>query len=314
MSDIINDINSLQSSHNSASKNYLKLYLEHDSKFWWAKIREFARQRTPRSLDLTWTCEFLTSVTKGTSSSSHSFDNQNRDEIKFVNLFQPKKCIDCYEKNKITTRMPPILFGEPFKCPRCGGDNFEDIDDSRANINCKSHFKNIDKTGNYFIWVLKHDKELSNINDDSKIVLNLECYRIRKDQIYFNRILKHQVKYGTLASKNLLPYSYDFFFCEPCKVCKIKFILSHDTTKTDWWDCDSNVEIDFLDIENNIPEKLPIEKIFSAKYKKECILEGYFTENDVYAEITSFPLKTIPLGQKKNTHGKKRGIINRKKI
>lgn len=223
--------------------------------------------------------ELLTCVEhdlKGTGSISHGYDHSNHDETKGTSWVQPKKCEDCNAKIH--------FFAE--KCA-CGSTNIRYINDSRWGIDADAHFKH--GVPNYHLWILYPEK----YSHDCKIFY-LKQFLIDSNNEAFNEILKIQLERSDSKGKNFIPFSSDFYASNPKEVSS--FTIVFDDVFDVVVNRNENEEIIY---DNKIISIMSKIIDFSSIEKKDIYL---------YEELLPY----INIRNKKTTHGKERGITNRR--
>jgi len=202
-------------------------------------------------------------------------------EVKCASLDGSKICIPCKRK---CPRFQKI-------CLKCKKSDFKLKADSRAVISAKSHIK-YTKISEYIFIVVKYC--------EGREAMNILCWKIKSDNKYFNDYIVNQGETGGDWC-NCLPGSMDFHLSGPIKLFEIYLYK------------EKNVII-YCDINNNEYEDIPLMNFNTMQQLKY----NYYDESldlfkdgdkiDYVGNIHHFKLKS----DRSNTHGKKRGIVNRK--
>lgn len=205
----------------------------------------------------------------------NNFNTIEAREVKFISLDGTKECKTCKIK------APPF---QP-NCLKCNeSNNFKYFSDTRAGISASAHVK-YKQISEVVIFISKYNDKLSKIN--------LKCYKILSDNIYFETYCINQHENGKGNTCNLLPYSYDWYCSGPIKLLDININISTD---------DINMEILYDDFNNNISEPIPI-NIFNKYEVSNYNIIDEFTKYD--------DIKNLLIIRNKNL-GKKRGTLLRK--
>jgi hypothetical protein len=247
---------------------------------WQEKIKLGKKYNSPLSLGFNdGEFELLSCVENnlmGTGSISHGYDHTNKDETKGTSWIQPKKCKKCESKLH--------FFSE--KCS-CDSSDMEYINDSRWGIDVVAHFKY--QLQNYRLWFLYTDK----FNFDCN-TFYLNQFVINSDNINFQKILKVQESRSDSRYKNFLPNSSDFYACNPVE--------------------ESSFKINFDEIHGTIVERLSTNQIIYTqeiiKKMNKIIDLNLLPKKDTYQYEELLP--HINIEGKKTSHGKNRGITNRR--
>lgn len=241
--------------------------------------------------------EVLVSVLKnieGTGQTGYSFDIADGSEVKSNSKLQSKECNKCKTKNS--------FFND--KCIRCGEENFKFFTDTRYSINSKEHFENFNEMGDYYFNLIEpvYTSKLL-------IELNFTMFLIKKDNQYFNLLLRNQLNSNKSKVVNLLPMSFDFINSNPIQLisCNILINLENDEVFIKDIDLDDKK----LKIPVNILKKQELkiifdnEKIyFDDKYPVRTLLKILEDNNIKYVNYT-FQLRNKSLG-------KERGLTKRR--
>lgn len=205
-------------------------------------------------------------------------DSVTADESKFTCLVQPKvcnKCVDIYCKENNVTKSSTIeskfriIFFYP-NCPKCGGNDFKYINDSRWGIDSKAGIQYKDKMENYWFQLLEPTEYDSNCR-----TFIYKCFKVSAKNEKFTEYLLNQMNNGSKDNCNLLPFSFDFYRFSPVKVVEIMIDLKEgESTVTDIFWNTSNEEV----------EKMPIDGKYAPPLNKEelkLVLENL--EVDIYS-------------------------------
>jgi len=247
---------------------------------WQSKLKLGKTYNTPLSIGFAdEEFELLTCTEhdiKGTGSISHGYDHDNHDETKGACLIQPKKCNGCGGKVH--------FFSE--KCS-CESVSFKYINDSRWGIDAKAHFDY--EVKNYHLWVLYPES----YSHDCKI-FKLKQYIVDGKNIAFNDILKVQLERSSSKDKNFMPFGSDFYASSPKET--------------------SSFTITFDDIFDVVITRNEVEEIIYTKKIVNKILKmidlSFVNDKDTYHYEELLPY--IEVRNKKTSHGKNRGITNRR--
>lgn len=219
-----------------------------------------------------------------------NFNTLKAREIKFISLNGTKQCKKCEQK------APPFQL----KCLKCSDNNFKLISDSRSGISASAHVKYGHIIQEYVIFI-------SDYNEKSDI-LNLKCFKILSDNIYFANYCKNQFENGTGNTCNLLPYSYDWYSSGPIKLLDLNIIcknLNNESIDEDSLNKDSInnnfLEILFDNFDNSISEKIPTE-----------LLKHLEIDNSSNSDFIDYSEIKDKLTLKHKLLGKKRGELTRK--
>ncbi len=212
-----------------------------------------------------------------------NFELIDAKEVKCISLDGSKECNKCKRK---CPRFQEI-------CLKCNKSDFKSYSDSRCGISARSHIKYKKFISEYICIVFKYCKESEYIK--------VECWKIKSDNEYFNDYIENQVKYGKGDTCNCLPGSMDFHLSGPIKLFKIYLYKEKN-------------EIIYYDINNNKYDDIPVKnfntnnKLGYKYYDSSLNLFKSVDRIDYVNNIHHFKLKS----NKSNTHGKNRGIVNRK--
>lgn len=222
----------------------------------------------------------LISGKSGTGSGGSGFDLSDgisADESKFACLVQPKvcnKCVDTYSmennvsKKSIESKCRIIFFYS--NCPKCGGNDFKYIKDSRWGIDSKAGIQYKDKMENYWLQTLEPTEYDSNCR-----TFIYKCFRVLSKNENFSEYLQNQMENGSKDNCNLLPFSVDFYRFSPVKVAEVMIELKED---------ESIVNDIFWNPLNEEVEKMPVDGKYSPSLNKEeikSVLEDL--EVDIYS-------------------------------
>jgi hypothetical protein len=221
--------------------------------------------------------------TKGSGTNGGmSFDTASGHEVKTVCKIQSKSCKHCSCKNAFFTSV----------CHQCGGADFKYVDDSRAGISSKSHFRYKNELESYIIF----DIVPENYSHDVKQI-NITGWIINKDNEFFNSMLRVQAESGS-DSKNLLTTSVEFYLSAPSKFFEAKLDISSDTGNNTYKINSHCYDKAFVPIVER--------RLFNRNYKDLFVKipkEGY---NSV--------VNSLRVVARKGTHGKRRGNVSRKNL
>lgn len=204
-----------------------------------------------------------------------NFNTLKAREIKFISLNGTKQCKKCEQK------APPFQL----KCLKCSDNNFKLISDSRSGISASAHVKYGHIIQEYVIFISDYDEKCD--------ILNLKCFKILSDNIYFANYCKNQFENGKGNTCNLLPYSYDWYSSGPIKLLDLNIICKNLNENNNF------LEILFDNFDNNISEKIPIELLKHLEIDNSIDFIDYIEIKD---QLTLKP-KLL---------GKKRGELTRK--
>lgn len=229
-------------------------------------------------------CSFLSNSIGGGSKGGCAFDLIDLDdkktlEVKTICLIQPKKC----QTDRCNVKVP--YFQE--KCLYCNKNNFTYINDSRAGIDVKAHFEYDEMLKEYLFVILmyKNDK------------INIQVFRIDKQNCYFNKYLQNQYLNSKSNTANLLPFSYDFYCSAPQKLLEINLK-------------ENDYEWIFFNLENKQSEKIPMKNLFGKRIFTQSEIKYYAIATDAeYIDYNNIKDKLILRNKNLN---KKRGHIVRK--
>lgn len=226
----------------------------------------------------------LNSMCTGTSGMGYDLWDaklQVGDEVKSVFLLQPKSCKKCGCKVNYFLNI----------CPECKSKTFNSLKDTRFNINSTSHIEYFDNL-RYYVF-----HSITPINNDVTYNVLWETWLIKKDEKYFDALLRNQYDNSSTKNVNLLPYTYDFYMSKPKKIFEatLDFSSSHPI-------CDI-LYFGFKGIE----EPMPINLL--QKNKELPLLK--LTEDVEYADIDY--LYEMGLWIRGKSFNKDRGIVRRRK-
>lgn len=240
--------------------------------------------------------------TKLAGSAGSGFDTAAGDEVKSAVLAQAKLC-ECGAKVSFFSS----------HCHECGSENLKTMKDSRWGINAESHFKYIENLRHYVMFLLEPTEYHYSCR-----TFRIRSWLINKNDKNFNDIMKTQLDSGKKPHKNFMPLSYDFYISQPVLVLDGVLEISK---------YGSEFNIDFCDIDNGIIPNAPFE-VFNAKMLVEMIeYKGWVIKNKSmriqkaklieifknkgYNDINVVEFDEV-IGAKKSTHGKDRGITERR--
>jgi hypothetical protein len=208
-------------------------------------------------------------------------DGVSADESKFACLVQPKvcnKCVDTYcNENKVDRSSAEskfrIIFFYP-NCPKCGGNDFKYINDSRWGIDSKAGIQYKDKMENYWLQTLEPTEYDSNCR-----TFIYKCFKVSAKNEKFTEYLLNQMNNGSKYNCNLLPFSVDFYRFSPVKVAEIMIDLKEG---------ESIVTDIFWNPLSEEVEKMPVDGKYAPSLNKEelkLVLENL--EVDIYSYTKS---------------------------
>jgi hypothetical protein len=209
-------------------------------------------------------------------------DGISADESKFACLVQPKvcnKCVDTYcSENKVAKSTTieskfRIIFFYP-NCPKCGGNDFKYINDSRWGIDSKAGIQYKDKMENYWLQTLEPTEYDSNCR---KFIY--KCFKVSAKNENFSEYLLNQMNNGSKDNCNLLPFSVDFYRFSPVKVVEVMIELKEG---------ESIISDIFWNPLSEEVEKMPVDGRYAPSLKKEevkLVLENL--EVDIYSYTKS---------------------------
>lgn len=287
--------------------------------------------------------EYLASLISGklgTGSGGSGFDLSDgvtADESKFACLVQPKvcnKCVDIYCKENNVAKSPKIdskfriIFFYP-NCPKCGGNDFKYVSDSRWGIDSKAGIQYKDKMDIYWLQTLEPSEY------DSKCrTFIYKCFKISAKDENFSEYLLNQKENGSKDNCNLLPFSIDFYRFSPIKVVEVMIELKDgDSVVTDiFWNL-SNIEIEKMPSTGRYAPSLTKEELkvvlenlevnvysytdskSKSWSKKDKKLSGYESEIEYLKNLVEISITDKNLADyisiRKKSLGKNRGITTR---
>ena len=242
----------------------------------------------------------LVSGKKGTGSGGSGFDlsdGESADEVKLACLVQSSKCKDCDAK---------VLFWYA-ECNYCGSSNLKRLNDSRWGIDATAGVKYKDELDKYILQVIK-PKEY---DADCKTFI-YEYYVVDSKDPYFSEYLVNQYNNGKKSNCNYLPYSYDFYLSNPVKLIELEFTVNENGNryKVNYWNLEHS---EACDIPLSVLRKSELIILLESEgiyYKDNWNLAKFITA--VETQFRGNPKNYLTLRNK--SHGKDRGITNRKLI
>jgi len=243
---------------------------------------------------------YLVSGKKGTGSAGSGFDlsdGVSADEVKLACLVQSSKCKDCGTK---------VLFWYD-ECNHCGSTDLKRLRDSRWGIDAAAGVKYKDELDNYILQVIK-PKEY----DATCRTFIYEYYVVDSKDPYFVEYLVNQYNDGKKSNCNYLPYSYDFYLSSPVKLIEVEFTVDENGNQyqVNYWNLENS---EVCDVPLSVLRKSELITLLGAEgidYKNNWNLTKIKTV--VETEFSGNPKDHLISRNK--SHGKDRGITNRKLI
>ena len=189
----------------------------------------------------------IASGKKGGASGGSGFDlvdkkRKKADEVKLALWVQSSKCQNCEEK---------VLFWHS-QCNHCGSLNLKIKADSRWGIDARATVLYKEILEYYHLMIVTPKEYVSSCR-----TFTFSHFVIKGSNDYFCQYIENQF-YGSTKSNNcnLLPYSYDFYMCEPIKIIESTIMVKEE-----------DVEINYFDLDSKVPEPMDINKLKSKELK-----------------------------------------------
>ena len=191
----------------------------------------------------------IVSGKKGNASVGSGFDLSDKkrkkaDEVKLASWIQSSLCQSCKEK---------VLFWCS-QCNHCGSLDLKIKADSRWGIDAKSTYLYKKELEYYHLMIVEPKEYVSSCR-----TFTLSHFIIKGSNNYFCDYTKNQYFNSSKSNNcNLLPYSYDFYMCDPIKIIEATIIVENENV---------GIEMNYFDLNNKIPENMDIDKLGSKELK-----------------------------------------------
>jgi len=196
----------------------------------------------------------LASDKKGMASGGSGFDltdGKTADEVKFASWIQSSTCKNCKEK---------VLFWNS-QCEKCGSVDLKINADSRWCIDATAAVKYKDKLENYHLKLVEPQEYIPSCR-----TFIFSYFVIKSSNKYFGEYTLNQYHNSADSNNcNLLPYSYDFYMCDPVKKLTATIIVGEEDVK---------VGMNYFDLNNEITENMDVNKLKGKELKILLDSEG----------------------------------------